>query len=147
MKITVAIAITFAILGCAPKGKPNEVEVVKNLSCPNWILGKWQHMTEKNRDEAISCSFKKNELRITHGLNFRTDAIILDLNKEYDVSHSQTDSTFYLSLHNDSCSIQHKFVRSTLPWSDKTVLLYSLIEDGQVKEIRTDMYSLILDKM
>lgn len=124
-----------------------ETEVIDGLTIPAWLKGTWQNIAESNTNNIVTYLFRDNKLTIRQGLRFQGTEKLIESYKDFKVSESSTDSTYFIQLTKNKQSLEYEFKLRTFEWSDEKVLTYSIVENGELKRDHLESIQLVLYKI
>jgi len=124
-----------------------EVELIDGISFPNWIKGVWQNTTESNTNNFITYAFNDKKLTIRKGLHFQGSETIIETYKDYSLSESMTDSSYFIVMTKNNNSVKYEFHLQSVDWQIEKVLTYSIIENGKLKRDHLTSINLVLTKI
>ena len=164
MKIIPVIALIFTLLSCQTekqnkqkdlakyfaeqnKNLVYEVELIDGISFPNWLKGVWQNTAESNTNNFITYSFYDKKLTIRQGLHFQGSEKFIETYKDYSLSESMTDSSYFIVMTKNNNSVKYEFKLQSVDWRDEKVLTYSIIQNGKLKRDHLTSINLVLTKI
>ncbi len=124
-----------------------EVELIHGISFPNWIKGVWQNTTESNTNNFITYEFNDKKLTISQGLHFQGSEKFIEKYKDYSLSESMTDSSYFIVMTKNNNSVKYEFKLQSVDWQVEKVLTYSIIENGKLKRDHLTSINLVLIKI
>lgn len=124
-----------------------DTELIKGLTFPNWLKGVWQNTAESNTNNFITYSFNDNKLTIRQGLHFQGTEKFIESYKNFHVSESSTDSTYFIEFKQNRNTVEFEFKLQSVEWQDEKVLTYSIVENGKLKRDHLKSCQLVLSKI
>lgn len=120
----------------------------QDIKIPNWLKGTWNNSAESNTNNFEFWTFSNDSIYVYKGfpINKSNRTCLNRKYFDYKIKTETNDSLFRMTFSHNKNLVIYEFRLQKVSYSDKPVLTYSIVIDGEIKRQHSSSCNLVLTK-